>query len=76
MGKTYGLQMKSSIFTPSDDISILAFFHNLKAACDSHGKPQKATMWLFFYFSKELTKATLTYRMSAIEDNMTHMDED
>lgn len=57
--KRMDLQMKSAVLKPSYFISILSFFQNFKTACDSIGINEEVAMWVFQYFKKYPTRATL-----------------
>lgn len=60
--------MKSSIFSPSCSISVLAILHNFKTVCDSTGIHERATMWFFPHLIKSPTTAALSYQNSAVEN--------
>lgn len=74
MDKALDFPMKYFIFKPSDPITILAFLHNFKNACDSNGGFGVAAMWFFPYFLKKPAKAGSLYRMSAKENINTHKE--
>lgn len=65
------LQLKSSTFKWSGTISILAFVHNFKTACDSIWFHEGTAMRLFPRYMKEPTKAAILYWMRAAEDRIT-----
>lgn len=68
------VQMNSSIFKPSDLISILGFLHCFRFACYSNRIHEEPAMCLFPHFMKEAAKAALSYRLRATEENTTHKE--
>lgn len=66
--------MNSSTFRPSDLISVIAFLHIFKIACDNNRIYEEAEMWTFFHFTTEPVKTALSHRKSATEDNTSHKE--
>lgn len=72
--KRMDVQMKSSIFKPSDPSSIHDFRNNFETACDSNGVHGGATMPLFPHFKEVLGMIVLSYWMSTTEDNTAYKE--
>lgn len=64
-------QTKSFILKPSSLISVLAFSHDFKTACDRYWIHEGVTRWLLTHFMKNPARAVFLYRMSDIEDSNT-----
>lgn len=63
------VQMKFSIFKPSEFIFILTFLNNFKKSFESSGTHEEAAMWLFFHLMKSLVNIGLAHRLGAIKEN-------
>lgn len=74
LAKIMKVQMMSFIFKPFNHTSIFSFLHNFKTARDSKELIEEATMWLFPHFMRELSKAALSYWMSATEKTFTYKE--
>lgn len=57
------VQTKSQIYDPFHAISGSGFLRNLKLACDTDGKYEKAELWIFNFVLKNSIFASLNTRM-------------
>lgn len=61
--------METSVFKPTDPISVLSFLKYYNTACDSTSSHERAAIWLSSHFNLEPVKADLSHWVRADEKN-------